>query len=141
LDELSQMIVSKKNNMRKKLFLVSSLIWVMVMTAAAQGGMQNMTPEDAAKRQTDMIVKSTGCDAATKAKVEAITLKYAKELATVREKYTDREARREPMKAIRDKQDAELKGVLTADQYAKLKAAQEEMRKNYQNNGGGGAPR
>ena len=127
--------------MRKKLFLVSSLIWMMVMTAAAQGGMQNMTPEDLAKRQTEMIKTSTGCDAATLTKVEAICLKTAKELAAVREKYTDREARREPMKVVRDKQDAELKAILTADQYAKMKAAEEEMRKQRQANGGGGAPR
>ena len=121
----------------KKLFLVSSLIWMMVMTVAAQGGFQNMTPEDMAKRQSEMIKQSTGCDAATSTKVEAICLKYAKEMAAVREKYADREARREPMKAVRDKQDADLKGVLTADQYAKMKAAQEEMRKNMQNGGGG----
>jgi hypothetical protein len=103
--------------------------------------MQNMTPEDMAKRQAEMIKTSTGCDAATTAKVEAVCLKYAKEMATVREKYTDREARREPMKVVRDKQDAELKGVLTADQYAKMTAAQEEMRKQRQAGGGGGGPR
>ncbi len=124
--------------MMKKLFLVSSLIWMMVMTVAAQGGMQNMTPEDMAKRQAEMIKTSTGCDAATTAKVEAVCLKYAKEMAAVREKYTDREARREPMKAVRDKQDEELKGVLTADQYAKMKAAQEEARKQRAAGGGGG---
>ncbi len=127
--------------MVKKLFLVSSLIWMMVMTAVAQGGPQNMTPEDLAKRQAEMIKTSTGCDAATLAKVEVICLKYAKELATVREKYTDREARREPMKVVRDKQDADLKAILTADQYAKMKAAEEEMRKQRQANGGGGGPR
>jgi periplasmic protein CpxP/Spy len=123
--------------MIKKLFFVASLIWMMAMTAAAQGGMQNMTPEDMAKRQTDMIVKATGIDAATTAKVEAITLKYAKEMMAIREKFTDREARREPMKELRDKQDAELKALLTADQYAKLKAAQEAARAARQGGGGG----
>lgn len=123
--------------MIKKLFLVSSLIWVMVLTAAAQGGMQNMTPEDLAKRTSDMIKTSTGCDAATSAKVDVICLKYAKEMAAVREKYPDREARREPTKVVRDKQDVELKGVLTADQYAKYQAALEERRKQMQNGGGG----
>lgn len=124
-------------HMIKKLFLVSSLIWMMVMTVAAQGGMQNMTPEDMAKRTAEMIKKSTGCDAATSTKVDAICLKYAKEMAAVREKYTDREARREPTKVVRDKQDVELKGVLTADQYAKYQTALEERRKQMQNGGGG----
>jgi len=121
----------------KKFILVSSLIWVMVMTVAAQGGMQNMTPEDMAKRTSEMIKKSTGCDAATATKVDVICLKYAKEMAAVREKYADREARREPTKVLRDKQDVELKGVLTADQYAKYQAALEERRKQMQNGGGG----
>ncbi len=124
--------------MIKKLFLVSSLIWMMVMTVAAQGGMQNMTPEDMAKRTSEMIKKTTGCDAAVGTKVDAICLKYAKEMAAVREKYADREARREPTKVLRDKQDVELKAALTADQYAKYMAAMEERRKQMQNGGGGG---
>lgn len=123
--------------MIKKLFFVSSLLWMMVITANGQP--QNRTPEERAKRQTDLIVEATGCDAATKAKVEAISLKYAKEMSALFEKSQDREALREPMMQLRNKQDADLKGVLTADQYAKYKAKQEEMRKARE--AGGGGPR
>ncbi len=129
--------------MRKKLILVSSIIWMMVFTAcgqAPQGGRPQRTPEELAKRQTDFIKEATGIDDATTAKVDVISLKYAKETAKLREKYTDREAMREPMKELNEKREAELKTVLTPDQFAKMKAAQEEMRKNMQNNGGG-APR
>jgi protein CpxP len=128
--------------MTRKLFLVSSFIWMMVFTACAQspqGGRPNFTPEDMAKRQTEMIKQAAGLDDATTAKVDVINLKYAKEQATLREKTPDREARREPQKALNDKRDAELKTVLTADQFAKVQAANEEMRKNRQ--GGGGGPR
>ncbi len=127
--------------MTKKLLLVSSLFWMMVFTAfgqGPQGGRPNWTPEDMAKRQTEMIVKATGIDAATTAKVEAINLKYAKENAALREKYPDREARAEPRKVLNEKRDAELKTVLTAEQFKKVQEAQEEMRKNMQ---GGGGPR
>jgi biopolymer transport protein ExbD len=123
--------------MIKKLFFISSLLWMMVITANGQP--QNRTPEERAKRQTDMVVEATGCDAATKAKVEAISLKYAKEMSALFEKNQDREALREPMKQLREKQDAELKGVLTADQFAKYQAKLEEMRKARQ--AGGGGPR
>jgi Spy/CpxP family protein refolding chaperone len=123
--------------MIKKLFFVSSLLWMMVITANGQP--QNRTPEERAKRQTDLIVEATGCDAATKAKVEVVSLKYAKEMSALFAKAQDRDAIREPLKELRDKQDAELKGVLTADQYAKYVAKQEEMRKARQ--GGGGGPR
>jgi len=128
--------------MRKKLFLLSSLVWMMIFTAcgqAPQGGRPNWTPEQMAKRQTDMIKEAAGTDDATTAKVDAINLKYAKETAALREKTTDREALREPMKELRDKREAELKAILTPDQWAKVQAAQEEMRKNFQ--GGGGGPR
>ncbi len=127
--------------MTKKLLLVSSFIWIMVFTVCGQGpqgGRANWTPEDMAKRQTEMIKKATGINDATAAKVEAISLKYAKEGAALREKYTDREARREPMKAMNEKRDAELKTVLTAEQFAKVQEAQAEMRKKMQ---GGGGPR
>lgn len=123
--------------MIKKLFFVSSLLWMIVVTANGQP--QNRTPEERAKRQTDLIVEATGCDAATKAKVEAISLKYAKEMSALFEKNQDRSALREPMRQLREKQDADLKGVLTADQYAKYQAKQEEMRKARE--AGGGGPR
>jgi len=115
---------------------------MMIFTAcgqAPQGGRPNWTPEQMAKRQTDMIKEAAGTDDATTAKVDAINLKYAKETAALREKTTDREALREPMKELRDKREAELKAILTPDQWAKVQAAQEEMRKNFQ--GGGGGPR
>jgi hypothetical protein len=124
--------------MKKRLFLVSSIIWVMVITAFGQPqNRQNWTPEQMAKRQTEMIKAATGIDDATTAKVDAINLKYAKEMATFREKNMDREAMRESMKEMRDKKEAELKKVLTPDQFAKMIAKQEEMRKNRPGGPGG----
>ena len=125
--------------MRKRLFLVSSLIWMMVFTACGQppqGGRPNWSPEQMAKRQTEMIKEATGCDDATTAKVDAINLKYAKETAALREKTSDRDAMREQMKTMREKKDAELKTVLSADQFAKYVAKQEEMRRNRPGGGG-----
>ena len=122
----------------KKLLLVSSLIWMMVISAIGQpqGGRPNFSPEQMAKRQTEMIKAATGIDDATTAKVDAINLKYAKEMSALREKTTDRDAMRESMKELREKRDAELKTVLSADQWAKVQAAQEEMRKNRPGGGG-----
>jgi len=121
--------------MIKKLLLVTSILWMMVITT--NGQQRGGTPEERAKRTTDMIKEATGIDAATATKVEAIALKYAKEMATLREKTPDREARREPQKALNDKQDAELKAVLTADQFAKWTKKQDEMRQARQGGGGG----
>ena len=113
--------------MIKKLFFVASILWMMVLTT--NGQQRGGTPEERAKKQTEQIKEATGIDAAAATKVEAILLKYAKEMATLREKTPDREARREPQKALNDKQDAELKKILSADQFAKWTAKQEEARK------------
>jgi hypothetical protein len=91
-----------------------------------------------AKRQTEMIQKATGIDDATAKKVQEINLKYSKIMRDMREKSDDREAMREEMGKIREKRDAEIKALLTDEQYKKYQAQQEEMRKNRQ---GGGGPR
>lgn len=124
--------------MNKRFFLVTSIIVLMITTVFGQPQNRgNFTPEDMAKRQTERLKTATGCDEATASKVEALYLKYAKEMVAIREKTTDRDAMREQFKTMREKQDAELKKILTADQFAKYQAAMEEMRKNMQNGGGG----
>jgi hypothetical protein len=130
---------TKKNNvMKKRFFLVSSIIILMITTVfGQQQNRGNFTPEDMAKRQTERVKTATGCDAATAAKIEAMYLKFGKEMAAIREKTTDREAMREQFKTMREKQDAELKKLLTAEQFKKYQAAMEEMRKNRPQGGGG----
>lgn len=123
--------------MRTKLFLLLVMVMSIAFSAYSQG-QQNATPEERAKRSTQMVKETTGIDAATAVKVEAVFLKYAKEMVTLREKYTDREARREPMAELNKKQDADLKALFTADQFAKYTAKMEEMRKNRP--GGQGRP-
>lgn len=123
--------------MKKRFFLLSSIIVLMIATAVGQPQNRgNFTPEDMAKRQTERVKTATGCDAATAAKVEAMYLKFGKEMATMREKATDPSAMRDQFRAMREKQDAELKKILTADQFTKYQAAMEELRKNRQNGGG-----
>ena len=126
--------------MKRKMILASSFLWMIVMTACGQPQQNrpNWTPEQMAKRQTEMIKEATGIDDATAAKVDAINLKYAKEMVSIREKNKDREAMRGAMKELREKKEADLKTVLTADQFAKMLERQEEMRKNRP--GGPGGP-
>ena len=120
------------------LVLVAGLFFSLTACAKPQGPRGNFSPEDMAKRQTEMIQKATGIDDATAKKVQEINLKYSKIIRDMREKSDDREAMREEMGKIREKRDAEIKALLTDEQYKKYQAQQEEMRKNRQ---GGGGPR
>ena len=126
--------------MKKEFFLVlvAGLFFSLTACAQPQGPRGNFSPEDMAKRQTEMIQKATGIDDATAKKVQEINLKYSKIIRDMREKSDDREAMREEMGKIREKRDAEIKALLTDEQYKKYQAQQEEMRKNRQ---GGGGPR
>ena len=103
-----------------------------------QGGRGNFTPEDMAKRQTEMVKEAAGLDDATTKKVEVIMLKYAKKMSEMRQAGQPGEGMREQFQKIREEQNAELKTVLTEEQFAKYQAKQEEMRRNRQGGGPGG---
>lgn len=87
-----------------------------------------MDPEKMAEKQTARMTEKLGLDEKQAEKVEAINLKYAKQQVEKKEKA---KAEREEMKAERKKtQDArmaELKQVLTSEQYTELEKAQAEM--------------
>lgn len=103
-----------------------------------QGPQGNYTPEDMAKRQTEMIKEATGIDDAITKKVHEVNLKYANQTAELRKKYSSREEMREPMMKMREQRDAELKTLLTEEQFKKYKEKQEELRQQRQNSGQGG---
>ena len=126
------------------MFIVAGLM--IAFTACSQppqgqGPQGNFSPEDMAKRQTEMIKDATGIDEATTKKVHEINLKYANQMTELRKKYTSREEMREPMMKMREQKDAELKALLTDEQFQKYKAKQEEMRQQRQGGGGPGGPR
>lgn len=128
---------------------IKSLLMLVVgltfaLTACAQQGPRGERPsaEEMAKRQTEMIQKATGIDKATAEKLNAINLKYAKQMQEMREKSGDqREAMRESMVASREAREAEIKALLTEEQYTKYKKHQEEMRNRQKEGQGHRGPR
>ncbi len=100
------------------------------------GGGGNFNPEEMVKRQTEMIKEAAGLDDATTKKVEAIMLKYSQKMSEMRQGGQMGEGMREKMMEIREQQNAELKTVMTEEQFSKYEARQQEMRRN-----GPGGPR
>ncbi|MBK8426981.1 MAG: DUF4890 domain-containing protein [Lewinellaceae bacterium] len=116
---------------------ISALLFLVVFTsmqAQPPGGGErpSMDPVKRAEKQTAMMTEQLTLSEAQAAKVQEINLKYAEKSKAMREANTsgDRTAMREQMTALRTAQDAELKTMLTSDQWAAWEKIQAEQREN-----------
>jgi hypothetical protein len=91
------------------------------------GGRGSASPEDRAKRQTEMMKESLSLTAVQEPKVSAINLKYAKKLEEVR-KVADTAAQRRSAQKLNQQKESELKTVLTAAQFKSYLKQVEEMK-------------
>jgi periplasmic protein CpxP/Spy len=108
------------------------MINLMSLSLAAQqgkngGGYGGATPEERAKRQTDMMKESLSLTAVQEPKISAINLKYAKKMEDVR-KVADTAARRKSVQNLNKQKEGELKAILTADQFKSYLKQVEEMK-------------
>jgi hypothetical protein len=86
------------------------------------------TPQQRADRQTAQMKKQLSLTNQQEPTVAAINLKYAQQMQTVLE---TGERNRQTMKQVRDmtgSKDAELKAVLTADQYTQYETFKDEQK-------------
>ena len=109
-----------------------TLLLISVTSAFSQGnqpgrGHGNQSPEDRAKRQTEMMKENLSLTAAQEPKVSAINLKYAKKMEDVR-KITDTVVQRKTFQNLNKQKEGELKVVLTPDQFKSYLKQVEEMK-------------
>ena len=105
-------------------------------TAPAAGQMQGRdygrtqsTPEEIATRQSQRMTRELGLNADQTAKVQQILLARGQEMQAMRGQARDasnREQLRSQMQANRSKYETQFKEVLTADQYTKFAAMQDD---------------
>jgi Spy/CpxP family protein refolding chaperone len=122
-------------SMMKSLRMAACLFTVMLISAAtlfAQGnqpgkGRMNGSPDERAKRQTEMMKDNLSLTAAQEPKVSAINLKYAKKMEDVR-KVTDTAAQRKAIQSLNKQKDGELKAVLTPEQFKTYQKFMEEFK-------------
>jgi protein CpxP len=131
--------------MKKSLLLLAAMVFAtasFAQTAPAatttqlpthrvhrMGQAQHKTPEQRADHHTAMLTKKLALSPDQQAKVHQILLAQAQEGQALQAKYPakeQRQARHQEMKAGRAKYQAQLQGVLSADQYGKLAAMQQE---------------
>jgi hypothetical protein len=124
----------------KKLGILAMILVLVTSVAMAQRGGQNVDPKERAKSQTEQLKKALDLDKDQEKKVYELNLKAGKEMAEMRKDMQggggDRDAMRKKFGAMREKQNKEMKKVLSDDQYKKyLKNQEEQMKKRRQQGG------
>ncbi|MCY1722245.1 hypothetical protein OU798_17965 [Prolixibacteraceae bacterium Z1-6] len=126
----------------KKLGLLMMIVIFGATLSLAQNrdGQRNFDPEEMAKRQTKELTELLSLDKAQAQKVHELNLESGKKMSKMREEMQgggDREAMREKMTEMRKKQNAEMKKILSEDQYTKYEKYLEERRARRGGSGGG----
>lgn len=127
----------KKIGILLMMFVMASFLGI----AQNSGGGQQRSPEERAKSETATIKEKCGLDAAQEKKVYDLVLANGKKLQQEREKMMGsgggpNEEMRAKMQKMRDEQNAEMKKILTAEQYIKYEKYLEERRAQRQGGGG-----
>lgn len=91
--------------------------------------MTETTPEERAQFQTDYMNESLSLKDDQRAKVHDINIKYAEKMQEAYEAPTKKQQKLQSMKRINAEKEAELKLILSADQYATYEKNKEEMKK------------
>jgi hypothetical protein len=94
--------------------------------------LKNTTPEERAGAQTEMMKSKLALTPEQTPKIAAINQKYAKEMDPVIKGSEGPLMKVRHMKQINTKKEAELKQVLSPDQFQKYLASKEEMREQFE---------
>lgn len=126
--------------MKKTIFAAATALLLMAGTAlsaqAQQAGAQRtFDPETTAKQRTAEMVQKLGLDKEQEAKVYALNLQQAEQMQQMREERkarqeqqtADRDKMRAEMKSKREAHAAEMKRILTDEQYKKWEQMQHEQ--------------
>jgi hypothetical protein len=103
------------------LLLLSNIVWAQKKTSS--------TPEERAGKMTEWMKTNLQLNDDQATQVQAINLKYANKTQELQSQTISRKQKMQVLKDNDKKKDAELKNVLTADQYNSYQAKKDEIRK------------
>jgi periplasmic protein CpxP/Spy len=106
-----------------KICLIAFAAIIFTGSLFAQRDKKDFTPEDRATKKTERLTETLNLDAAQAEKIKAIHLKYGERMHALRAQDTtdkDQSQKKAAMQQIRTEIDAEIKTVLTTDQYQKF---------------------
>jgi hypothetical protein len=115
----------------KKAPLIFTFIWVLSLAGThvfAQGKMKEVPAAQRAKLQTERMVSSLKLDEEQTKKVGQINLIYAQKMDPVIQGTGSKMSRLRAFKSISKAKEAELKGVLTKEQFGQFQQQQQAMK-------------
>ena len=109
---------------------IAVLVVLLAVRVGAEGldDLKETTPAERAGAQTAMMKEKLSLTDEQLPKVKAINEKYAEEMDPIIKGSGGMLMKMGPMRAVEDKKEAELKGVLSSDQFAQFQAMKSEMR-------------
>ncbi len=107
-----------------KLFALTFATLLITTCAMAQNRQEKLTPEESAKRQTEMLTKSVDLSEDQSKKVYDIYLKYAEKGEEIRKEKSD--DMRKEMLENNEKRDSEINNLLSDEQKKKFEKLKEE---------------
>lgn len=111
-----------------KVALTSALLLPTMSFAQDLSDDDKKTPEERAKRRTEKMTAELGLDGQRADAIYPINLSYARTTAELKQQKLAKEQMQSRMTALKDKRDADLKLVLTAEQYTKMLALREQKK-------------
>ncbi|MDR0230746.1 MAG: DUF4890 domain-containing protein [Dysgonamonadaceae bacterium] len=116
---------------RKSLVLVLVFVFVINVSAQNPNRKSRMTAEERAAKRTEMMTKQLDLTEDQQAKIKEINLKHFQERPNhQRQVREERRQNRENMRSQMTARDAELKEVLTPEQYEKWQEKKQETRED-----------
>lgn len=113
--------------MKNLIRLMAVLLLVPALAVAQLDDLKNTTPEERAAALTEMMQSSLSLDEKTATAVSGINLKYAKETQTLMDSSGPQLGKLMTFRQNAQAKDAELKGVLTPEQYSLYEQKKDEM--------------
>ena len=119
------------------LFMTAQVMAQTTQTAPADGNMTNMTrreklaattPEQRASQQTAQMKKRLSLTAEQEPTIAAINLKYAQQMQPILETGERNRQTMQQVKAMTKSKDADLKAVLTAEQYTQFETFKDDQK-------------
>lgn len=131
--------------MRKIAFLATTILMFLafIVNAQQRGPRERLTPEQQATRTVERLTKELKLTEQQQKELQTwYTASFKQREEKMKDNRGNREAMREQMKKDREATDAQLKKVLTEDQYKIYKENEEKRMKEWQQRGpqGGGRP-
>jgi len=115
--------------------LVAAMSLLIVVAAGAQNEMEKLkssTPEERARLQTEMMKVKLGLTPDQTPKVAAINQKYAQRMEPIIKGQEGPLMRLRQMREVGQAKEAELKGVLSPEQFQKYLAEKQEIREKFE---------